>query len=367
MTGSDQIDALVDSVAIIITGTSKEGFRRRHVAAHYTDVGNGARIFSDVWIPFSQFPSTFHLYPHKLLMLFLDVEYCRRENLSRQQLLVEMIGFYTYLAFLFYELFFSETCFLLVYHLFPQLINQGAQIMGAQICHSGIDKRNSFNSNGLFDWREAKGLFKVSLFLIESFSNGGISNHGIHHAHTQIPLYMINKHLREINAYAIKTYSYVRYNNVLTFALYGDILPNIPEPKWYDYIIQSLLIFAGFCYSGFILMGAPLPPTAVFEVLIVDYRFYFYLDRADIWARWKVFIQYIQAMARRELLVSPNDYLEIVHKFDQKCDAYLATHKVKTPVPADLTDKVCPKSVWEFNVGKPMAALRAQTENAKNE
>jgi hypothetical protein len=362
MTGSDKMDSLVDTVAIVITGTSKEGFRRRHIAAHYSDVGNLSRIFSDVWIPFSQFPSTFYLYPHKLLMLFLDVEYCRRENLSRQQLLVEMIGFYTYLTLLVYEILFSNTCFLIVFHMGPGVVYHGAQVMGAMIAHSGIDKRNSFNSNGLFDWREAEGLFKVTLFIVDLFSNGGCSNHGIHHAHTQMPLHVINKNVREINAYVLKNYKDVRYNNTITMNTYYDLFERIPAPQWYDYCIQAIWSFLLLGYSAFIIMGAPLPPPVAFEVLLVDYRFYFYNDRANVWARWKVFVDRLQILARQELIVSPNAYLELVASFYPKYEAYMKNHKVTIPPPQDLASRICPEEVYDFNIGNPMEVLKAKKQ-----
>eukprot|EP01099_Mayorella_cantabrigiensis_P009044 TRINITY_DN96_c0_g1_i2.p1 TRINITY_DN96_c0_g1~~TRINITY_DN96_c0_g1_i2.p1 ORF type:complete len:510 (+),score=122.41 TRINITY_DN96_c0_g1_i2:79-1608(+) len=362
MTGSDQMDALVDSVAIIITGTSKEGFRRRHIAAHYSDVGNLSRIFSDVWIPFTQFPSTFYIYPHKLLLLFLDVEYCRRENLSRQQLLIEMIGFYSYLSLMLYELLFCNSCFLLIFHMGPGVLYHGAQVMGAMVSHSGIDKRNSFNSNGLFDWREAKGLFQVTVFMVDLFANGGASNHGIHHAHTQLPVALINKNLREINAYALKNYKDTRYNNILAHYIYYDLHAMLPPPKWYDYIIHAAWIFSLLVYNSIIIMGAPLPPPTTFENLVCDYRFYFYFTRADVWARWKIYAEYIQIKARKELIVSPNAYLDIVAGFFPRCEAVLSREKPRIPPPADLKERIMPKEVYDFNIGRPMEELRKKRQ-----
>jgi len=362
MTGSDQMDSLVDTVAIIITGTSKEGFRRRHIAAHYSDVGNLSRIFSDVWIPFSQFPSTFYIYPHKLLMLFMDVEYCRRENLSRQQLLVEMIGFYSYLTLMLYEVLFADSCFLLVFHMGPGTVYHGAQVMGAMIAHSGVDKRNSFNSNGLFDWREAKGLFKVTLFIVDLFANGGLSNHGIHHAHTQLPLHLINENLREINAYALKNFKDVRYNSVLSHNIYGDLFDTLPAAQWYDYVVQALLVFSLLAYSAIIIMGAPLPPAIAFENILIDYRFYFYVNKGDVWARWKVYAEHLQIKARKELIVSPNAYLDLVSSYFPKCEAMMKKYPVTNPPPADLKDRLIPKEVYEFNIGRPMEELRKKRQ-----
>jgi hypothetical protein len=295
-------------------------------------------------------------------MLFLDVEYCRRENLSRQQLMTEMIGFYTYLTLMIYEILFSETCFLLCFHMGPGVVYHGAQVMGAMIAHSGIDKRNSFNSNGLFDWREAKGLFQVTLFVVDLFANGGCSNHGIHHAHTQLPLHLLNKNLREINAYALKNFKDVRYNTILAHNLYGDLHATLPAPKWYDYIIQATFIFSLLAYSAIIIMGAPLPPPIAFENVLVDYRFYFYVNRADVWARWKVYAEHLQITARKQLIVSPNAYLDLVAGYFPRCEAVLKSQPVTIPVPADFTQKICPQEVYDFNIGKPMEELKKKRQ-----
>jgi len=244
----------------------------------------------------------------------------------------------------------------------PGVIYHGAQVMGAMIAHSGIDKRNSFNSNGLFDWREAKGLFQVTLFVVDLFANGGCSNHGIHHAHTQLPLYLLNNNLREINSYALKTFKDVRFNSVNSHLIYGDLHATIPQPKWYDYIIQAVFIFSLLAYSAIIIMGAPLPPPIAFENLLVDYRFYFYVNRADMWIRWKTYAEHIQITSRKELIVSPNAYLDLVAGFFLTCDNYLKTHPVTIPVPANFVDKLCPKEVYEFNIARPMEELRKKKQ-----
>eukprot|EP01099_Mayorella_cantabrigiensis_P002068 TRINITY_DN1906_c0_g1_i1.p1 TRINITY_DN1906_c0_g1~~TRINITY_DN1906_c0_g1_i1.p1 ORF type:complete len:498 (-),score=116.79 TRINITY_DN1906_c0_g1_i1:130-1551(-) len=362
MTGSDQMDTLVDSVAIIITGTSKESLRRRHIAAHYSDVGNFSRLFSDVWVPFSQFPSTFYIYPHKLLLLFLDVEYCRSENLSRQQILIEMIGFYSYLTLTVYELLFCNSCFIVMFHFGPDLVYHGAQAIGAMLAHSGIDKRNSFDSNGFFDWREAKGLFSVTLFVVDLFGNGGVSNHGIHHSHSQLPLTLINKNLREINAYALKNFKDIRYNRILAHNLYGDLHATLPEPKWYDYVIQFCFIFCLLFYSACLIMGVPLPPTITMENALIDYRFHFYINKADIWARWRRFADHLNIVERRKLIAKPNQYLDLVASWFPKCDQILKTYPTKVPISADFESKIMPRDVYEFNILRPMEELRKKKQ-----
>jgi len=244
----------------------------------------------------------------------------------------------------------------------PGVVYHGAQVMGAMIAHSGIDKRNSFNSNGLFDWREAKGLFQVTLFVVDLFANGGCSNHGIHHAHTQLPLHLLNKNLREINAYALKNFKDVRYNTILAHNLYGDLHATLPAPKWYDYIIQATFIFSLLAYSAIIIMGAPLPPPIAFENVLVDYRFYFYVNRADVWARWKVYAEHLQITARKQLIVSPNAYLDLVAGYFPRCEAVLKSQPVTIPVPADFTQKICPQEVYDFNIGKPMEELKKKRQ-----
>ena len=261
-----------------------------------------------------------------------------------------------------YELLFCQSCFLLVFHMGPGVIFHGAQVMGAMIAHSGIDKRNSFNSNGLFDWREAKGLFKVTLFVVDLFAAGGCSNHGIHHAHSQLPLHLINQNVREINAYALKTYKDVRFNTTLAHLIYGDLHATLPTPQWYDYVIQAFFIFTLLAYSAIIIMGAPLPPPIAFENLLLDYRFYFYVNKADVWARWKVYAEHLQIKGRQQLIVSPNAYLDLVAGYFPKCEQVLKNNKVTIPPPADLAERVCPKEVYDFNIGNPMEQLRKKKQ-----
>ena len=257
MTGSSYMDSFVDTVAIMLTGTSKETFRRRHIVAHYSDVGNLSRMFSDVWLPFVQFPATFYIFPHKLLLMFLDVELCKKESMSRRQLFTEMVMFYLYLAMMVCEVVYLDSYFLCVFHFSTSVVFNGAQVMGAMLAHSGVDKRNSFNSNGLFDWRTATGLFKVSVWFVDFFANGGLSNHGIHHAHTQLPLYMVNRNLRAINKFCLENYENVRYNQILGHIQYEDILKKIPDPTYVDYVIQFLFMFLMLILAAVTIMGLP--------------------------------------------------------------------------------------------------------------
>lgn len=81
------------------------------------------------------------------------------------------------------------------------------------LSHSGIDKRNSFDSNGIFD-ENCPGLFSVMIWLLNNLANMFPINHGIHHAYTQLPLEVINADYKEINAHILKTYQNVRHNTV---------------------------------------------------------------------------------------------------------------------------------------------------------
>jgi len=207
-----------------------------------------------------------------------------------------------------------------------------------------------------------KGLFKVTLFVVDLFANGGCSNHGIHHAHTQLPLHLINKNLREINSYVLKNFKDVRYNTLLSHNIYGDLHDTLPEPKWYDYVIQACFIFCLLAYSAIIIMGAPLPPPIAFENLLIDYRFYMYVNKADVWARWRVYVDHLQITARRQLIVSPNAYLDLVCANFLKYEQVMKTHKVTIPPPADLPSRVCPKEVYDFNIGIPMEELKKKKQ-----
>jgi len=273
-----------------------------------------------------------------------------------------MVGFYSYISLMCYELLFCESCYIFVFHLGPSMIHQGSQIQGAMLNHSGIDRRNSFNSNGLFDWREAKGLFKVSLFVVELFGNGGVSNHGIHHAHTQLPLEMINKNLREINAYALKTYKHVRYNQLLAMLTYKDIYERIPEPKWYDYVIQALVTWCFLCYCCILVTGLPIPPPVVLEYLLVDYRFHFYATKEDISARFLVLTERMQIQNRKKLLANPNYYLVMMDKMVDKHKEFMKGKQPPIPISPGLADTLIPPEVEEFNILKPMELLKKKAQ-----
>lgn len=173
-------------------------------------------------------PLSYYSRPQTLVKFLLDPQFCREEKLERKTLLIETITFYIYLVAVATELFFGSY-FLLVFHLIPGLINASSQILGAVIVHSGIDNRNSFESNGIFDFQTAKGLFKVPLWFFGLLNHGFFVNHGIHHAYPQVPLEIINKNYKRYHHKILKDYTGVRYNTVVSHVMFKPLLENLKE------------------------------------------------------------------------------------------------------------------------------------------
>jgi hypothetical protein len=346
MTGSDAFDKGIDYSMMILTGASKETFRRRHVAAHYSDIGNFSRIFSDVWVPFVQLPAIYYFRPFLILKLIMDTNYITSQKLDRTQLIIEMCGLYVYMALGITELFY-ESYFLFGFHLAPLLFFHGSQILAATIAHAGIDKRNSFNSNGLFDPWECKGLFRVSMVMVDWMSNGGARNHGIHHGYSQAPLELINKDFKVINAHCRKAYKDVRLNEVLAMRVHQNIYESLSEPYFHDYVIQFFLVCGVLVCAVFTVLGLPIPPVQ-FEPWLVDWRISlprFGTQRAaNILQMWKALF----VRERAAKMVNPNAYLSYVlgnlPYFEAMCEA--------SPPPMgypDLFDKIAPAHVLEAN------------------
>jgi len=179
----------------------------------------------------------------------------------------------------------------------------------------------------------------------------------------RIHYFLCPSNLREINAYALKTFKNVRYNSMMSHIVYGDLLAQIPPPKWYDYIIQAILVMGMLAYSAIIVMGVPLPPPIVFETLLIDYRYYFYVSRADAWARWKVVVDYLQILERKKLIKTPNHYLDLYVGYFEKCSGILQNGKVNLPPNVEyLQQNIIPKEVWEFNIHRPMEELKKKAQ-----
>lgn len=192
MTDWPWLDAAVDTLLMVFTGVSKEAFYRRHVDEHLTDVSNVARVFGEAWLPFDDLPAVWWAQPWKHIMLTLNRERQRHERYNFRQLVVECVGLHLFLAAVVAELLLAKSHFFLVYHMIPCTLTLGARLMTGMFTHSGIDRRNSFNSCGLFDESEAIGLFAVTLWLINLLSWRGVSNHAVHHGYSQCPIRLVN-------------------------------------------------------------------------------------------------------------------------------------------------------------------------------
>jgi len=312
MTGSQLMDNLIDWSMMAFTGASKESFRRRHIAAHYADIGNAARVFSDVWLPFVTLPPTFYFQPWLLAKMYMDVEYCKRERLNRSQIFIELIGLYTYLVATFYELW-SGSFYLLCFHMGPLLYFHAAVILSASVCHSGIDKRNSFNSNGLFDPDTAPPLFALSLRYMCLCGGYTIINHGIHHAYTQLPLEIVNRDYKMINKFIMDNYKNVRYNDTIYSNLYKDLYARLPAPRWYNYVFQFLATSMVFFFTVLTIIGAPIP-LMIFEPCLVDYRLYLVSTRAERYKRLLAFWAQLEMPQRatEEKYKNANAYFWVV-------------------------------------------------------
>jgi hypothetical protein len=312
MTGNLALDRLIDTTMVPLTGMSKESYRRRHVSAHYADVGNVARVFSDVWLPFISFPALYYARPWRMLTTVLDKEFCVKQKLNRYQLVIETIGLYTYLIATVVELFYYKSFYLFGFHMLPLMLYQGAVLGSAAFAHSGIDKRNSFDSNGLFDpdtLPAKQGLLAFSMRFIGVVGNWAVLNHGIHHAFTQLPLEIINQEYKFINQHCLETkYKHIRYNQLLTMKVMPHLFARIPAPKWYDYILQFIICCISLVGMACSVIGLHIMPMQ-FEVVLIDYRILFYSTRAEramaITSMWNV----INLKEFAKTLATPNDYV----------------------------------------------------------
>lgn len=363
MTGSESADKAIDYTMMILGGASKESFRRRHIAAHYADIGNMARVFSDVWLPFVTFPAVYYLYPHLILKIALDKEYCRKENLSRRQLFIETVGLYIYMFCVGVELYYGSH-FLLVFHLIPLLVLHGGEVLGAILSHSGIDKRNSFNSNGCFD-EEVPGLFRVMIWMLNTLANFFPINHGIHHAYSQLPLDVINRDYKKINKHIVENYPNIRYNEVLCQRVQKNLFSQLPPPRWYDYIVQFVYDIAMLVLAVLTIIGAPVPPPLVFECFIVDYRIFF-LSKYQRYANIVGFWDAVQLEPRLREVAKANAYLVLTFKKYTWFKSQIEKVGMK-PTKFAIED-ICPPEVYQENVinrhkYKKVAAPEATTKS----
>jgi hypothetical protein len=323
LTGVWLFDRMIDVLGLASCGVSTNVFKRRHLAAHYNDIGNFSRLFSTAWLTFDNLPACYYLKPYLLIKFLCDKEFCRVEKIDRRLLLLETLFFYAYYAAVVFELFALHSYFLLVFHMAPSLLIASSQILGAVIVHSGIDKRNSFDSNGLFDPKKLTGLFRVSTWFNSLLSDHFTINHGIHHAYPPLPLSIINAEYEHYHAHILAHYDNVRLNQVLTHRMHGNILERLPAPTWFDRAVTlGLAVLAHLCVC-LTIMGLPFPPN-VFERLLVDYRLYLYSTRRE---RRENFVRFMDSMHFAERWAEtpdPNTYLRFFYRRYQRYQAYLA-------------------------------------------
>jgi fatty acid desaturase len=324
LTGVGWVDEAVDRFGLPLTGISPALFKRRHCAAHYNDIGNVSRIFSEVWITFDQIPLNYFVRPWVLLKFLFDRQFCQQELINRRKLLIEVVGFYTYIAALVTELF-HGSYFLLVFHLIPLNVLAGVQISSAGIVHSDIDRRNSFESNGIFDYRTCQGLFKVPLWLYSVLGNGGIINHGIHHAYPQVPLDLINQDYQRLNQHILERYTNVRYNSVLSMVVHKNLLDRLPPPNLFDYIVTFFISLIVLVPSMITVAGGPFPQT-MFELLLVDYRVLRVSTKAERYANFVAFWDRLNLEERYRQASNPNTYFRWVYRRYQYRKEYLMKH-----------------------------------------
>src|SRR5207249_3612914 len=70
LTGVWLFDRMIDVLGLASSGVSTNLLKRRHLAAHYNDVGNFSRLFSKAWLTFDDLPACYYLKPY-LLIKFL--------------------------------------------------------------------------------------------------------------------------------------------------------------------------------------------------------------------------------------------------------------------------------------------------------
>jgi hypothetical protein len=265
-------------------------------------------------------PAVYYLKPYLLIKFLCNKEFCRIEKIDRRLLLLETIFFYGFYAAMFFELIVLHSYFLFLCNMLPGLLIASSHILGAATVHSGVDKRNSFDSNGLFDPKKITGLFGVFVWFNGLLSGKLVVNHGIHHAYP--PLSIINCEYEHFHRHILAHYDNVRFNQVLTHRMHANILARLPEPTWFDRGVAVIIsVLAHTCIS-LSLMGTPFPPT-VFEHMLVDYRIYLYSTRRE---RCENFVRFLDALRFTEKcdeMSKPNTYLRFVRGRYDRSQAYL--------------------------------------------
>lgn len=323
LTGWPILDKFIDYFGLAMSGVSPNLFKRRHLAAHFNDVALVSKLFSNVWLAFTQVPVSYYLRPDKLVKFILDDEFCKRELINRRQLVWETLFFYLYFVALIGEIVVFNSFFLLCFHLLPGLFVAGTQIMGAFIVHSGKEAINSWESNGLMDHKTATGLFKVTLWWFHLFNNNLFVNHGIHHANPQIPLKLINADYERYHKFILENYENVRYNRLISHDVFQPILDRMPAPGPFSYVVAFFVVL--FCHGMITLaaLGAPIAPI-IFEWAYVDWRIPLYSTAKERYALRVRYLEEVGIPQRYAEMKNPNFYLKTLYKRYERFKAALA-------------------------------------------
>lgn len=323
LTGVPLFDRMIDVLGLVTCGVSTNVFKRRHLAAHYNDVGNVSRLFSTVWLTFDDLPACYYLKPYLLLKFLFDKEFCQREKINRWLLAIETVFFYAYYVALVCEIVVLHSYFLLLCNLLPGVVIAASQILGAIMVHSGVDRRNSFDSNGIFDPKQLTGLFALSVRFNSLLSDNFIVNHGIHHAYPPLPLSIINAEYEHFNRHILSHYQNVRFNELLTHRMHGNILERLPPPSWLDRCVTVMLATLAHACVSLTIMGLPFPPQ-IFERLLVDYRIYLYSTRRERYENFVRFMDSLNFLERAAAMSDPSSYLRFIRRRYDRYRAYLA-------------------------------------------
>jgi hypothetical protein len=276
-----------------------------------------ARVFSDVWLPFITFPPVYYARPWGILTILMDTEYCKKQKLNRTQLAIEAVGLYCYMFSMFAEIYYFSSFYLLCFHLAPLVIYQGTVVASASFAHSGVDKRNSFNSNGIFDadaLPAEQALLAISIRVIALFGNSAVYNHGVHHAFTQLPLQIVNQDYKFINKHILEgNYKHVRYNKLMFHDVFAPLYARIPAPQWYDKLIQIFVAVLSVVGYGGTVLGFSMFPN-MFEPLLIDYRIFFYSTKEERSACLLSLWEALHLMDFKKNVAKPNAYLSLTFK-----------------------------------------------------
>lgn len=326
LTGNRWLDAFVDYAGLAFGGSSPSLLKRRHLAAHYNDVGIASKLWSEIWLSFTKIPFTYYLRPFYLITLIRDKEFCRDAGVKPERLLVETLLFYVYLIAFGVELLVFNSYYLLVFHLIPVNIVAGSYVVSGLMIHSDTDPRNSWTSNGVLNYRTASGLLKVPLWWYSLFNLGSFENHALHHAYPQVPLDVLNDHFEEYHDHVRATYPELRYNSVLAMKIHADILKRLPKPRLFDYGVAFLICLVNHGLCTLAALGLPYPPF-LFEPLLVDWRIYTHSTRLERAQQKLLFLDQLKLAEAFEEIEQPNIYLRFLFRRYTQLRRFVEAHQ----------------------------------------